>query len=94
VLASVRATNPTPSLDEHLTQIITIVSSIVAVCNDSVPFEGRSILHELGENCDRLSEVQASMGGNGNAVPNKEMRQTVAKSSFTVANAVKSLMKL
>jgi len=95
ILGSVRATNPAPSLDEHLTQIITIVSSIVAVCNESIPFEGQDILRELSEHCDRLSEVQASMGGgNGNNVLNKETRQIVAKSSFAVANAVKSLMKL
>jgi protein SPA2 len=90
----VRATNPAPPLEEHLTQIITIVSSIVAVCNDSVPFEGRAILQELSEHCDRLSEVQTSLGGSGNTVPSKETRQVVAKSSFAVANAVKSLMKL
>ena len=94
VLGSVRATNPQP-LDEHLTQIITIVSSIVAVCNESIPFAGREILKELSQHCDRLSEVQVSMGGgNGNNIPNKETRQIVAKSSFAVANAVKSLMKL
>jgi len=96
VLASVRNTNPSPSLTENLTQIITIVSSIVAVCNDSVPFEGRTILQELSEHCDRLSEVQAGMNGSGgmSATPSKETRQIVAKSSFAVANAVKSLMKL
>ena len=93
VLGSVRATNPQP-LDEHLTQIITIVSSIVAVCNESIPFAGRDILKELSQHCDRLSEVQASMGGINGNIPSKETRQIVAKSSFAVANAVKILMKL
>jgi protein SPA2 len=37
VLSGVRAPTPSPTLNENLTQIITIVSSIVAVCNDNLP---------------------------------------------------------
>jgi hypothetical protein len=37
VLFGVRAPTPSPSLNENLTQIITIVSSFVAVCNDNLP---------------------------------------------------------
>ena len=95
MLSGVRSPTPSPTLNENLTQIITIVSSIVAVCNESIPFGGRDVLRELSENCDRLSEVQASMSsGNGSNFSNKETRQIVAKSSFAVANAVKVLMKL
>lgn len=79
-------------MNENLTQIITIVSSIVAVCKDSLPpgsaQEGNEILRELSEHANKLSEVQS--------LPEvtKESRQIMAKSSFAVANAMKGLMKL
>ncbi|KAG2739467.1 hypothetical protein P692DRAFT_20916055 [Suillus brevipes Sb2] len=37
VLSGVRSPVPPPTLNENLTQIITIVSSIVAVCSDNLP---------------------------------------------------------
>lgn len=92
VLSGVRSPTPPPTLNENLTQIITIVSSIVAVCKDSLPpasaQQGVDILRELGEHANRLSETQA--------LPEvtKESRQVMAKSSFAVANAMKALMKL
>ena len=92
VLSGVRSPTPPPTLNENLTQIITIVSSIVAVCKDNLPpgaaAQGEDILRELGEHADRLSEVQAL------AEVTKESRQIMAKSSFAVANAMKGLMKL
>lgn len=93
VLSGVR--NPTPStsvLHENITQIITIVSSIVAVCKDNIPAasvqQGQELLNELSEHANRLSEVQEM------ADLTKESRQTMAKSSFAIANAMKGLMKL
>ncbi|KAG6866201.1 hypothetical protein C0991_007226 [Blastosporella zonata] len=92
VLSAVRSPTPSPSLTEHLTQIITIVSSIVAVCNDNIPAassqQGNGILHELSDHANKLSEVQA--------LPDvtKESRQIMAKSSFAIANAMKSLTRL
>ena len=92
VLSAVRSPVPSPSLNENLTQIITIVSSIVAVCKDNLPpasaAQGEDILRELSEHANKLSEVQA--------LPEvtKESRQVMAKSSFAVANAMKGLMKL
>ena len=92
VLSNVRSQNPSPTLAENLTQIITIVSSIVAVCNDSIPpesiEEGNSILRELSDQANRLSEVQ-SLGE-----VTKESRQVMAKSSYAIANSMKELMKL
>ena len=92
MLSSVRSPNPAPALNEHLTQIITIVSSIVAVCKDNVPpataEQGQDILRELSEHADKLSEVQVQGG------LTKESRQVMAKSSFAIANAMKSLMKM
>ncbi|KAF9268744.1 hypothetical protein L218DRAFT_954190 [Marasmius fiardii PR-910] len=92
VLSGVRSPTPSPTLNENVTQIITIVSSIVAVCKDNFPAatapQGNEILRELSEHANKLSEVQA--------LPEvtKESRQIMAKSSFAVANAMKGLMKL
>ncbi|TFK23690.1 cell polarity protein [Coprinopsis marcescibilis] len=92
VLSAVRSPTPAPTLNENLTQIITIVSSIVAVCNDNLPSasvqQGNDFLRELGDHANKLSEVQA--------MPEitKESRQVMAKSSFAIANAMKGLMKL
>ncbi|KAI0280179.1 hypothetical protein BGY98DRAFT_1095650 [Russula aff. rugulosa BPL654] len=92
VLSGVRSPTPSPTLNENLTQIITIVSSIVAVCHDNLPASqarhGGDILRELSEHADKLSEMQA--------LPEvtKESRQVMAKSSFAIANAMKALQKL
>ena len=92
VLSGVRSPVPTPSLNDNLTQIITIVSSIVAVCKDSLPpssaHAGGEILRELSDHANKLSEVQNLRD------VTKESRQVMAKSSFAIANAMKGLMKL
>jgi len=92
VLSAVRSPAPAPHLNENLTQIITIVSSIVAVCKDSLPStsmkEGNDILRELSDHCNKLSEIQAQ------SEVTKESRQAMAKSSFAIANAMKSLVKM
>lgn len=83
---------PPLTLNENVTQIITIVSSIVSVCRGNLPpgsaQQAAELLRELGEHARKLSEVQA--------LPEvtKESRQVMAKSSFAVANAMKGLMKL
>ena len=92
LLSSTRAGAPASDLDEHLTQIITIVSSIVAVCKGSLPSgsirEGEEILRQLGENCDKLSELQTQ------GEVTKQTRQAMASSSFAVAKAMKELRAL
>lgn len=92
MLSGVRSPQPSPTLNENITQIITIVSSIVAVCKDNFPpscvTQGQEILRELSEHATKLSEVQSM------PEVSKESRQTMAKSSFAVANAMKQLMKL
>ncbi|KAG7449778.1 uncharacterized protein BT62DRAFT_885871 [Guyanagaster necrorhizus] len=91
VLSSVRSPTPSNNLNENLTQIITIVSSIVAVCNDNLPpahqKQGSQLLAELTEHANKLSEVQS-------AEVTKESRQIMARSSFAVANAMRTLSKL
>lgn len=93
VLSSVRSPTPPPELAESLTQIITIVSSIVAVCNENLPSHavdrGRKILEQLSDNCNKLSLVQASP-----STLTKEARQQMAQSSFAIHNSVKELRNL
>ena len=92
VLYGVRMPIPAPTLNENLTQIITIVSSIITVCSSNVPptsaQQGTEILEQLSEYAKKLQEVQV--------LPEmmKESRQIMAKSSFAIANAMKGLMKL
>ncbi|KAF8160871.1 hypothetical protein B0H34DRAFT_765957 [Crassisporium funariophilum] len=92
VLSGVRSPTPSTKLSENLAEIITIVSSIVAVCNDNLPpataQQGNEILRELSEHANKLSDVQA--------LPEvtKESRQIMARSSFAIANSMKGLMKL
>ncbi|KAI6131244.1 hypothetical protein EDD17DRAFT_639635 [Pisolithus thermaeus] len=92
ILSGVRSPNPAPSLSENLTQVISIVSSIVAVCSDNLPpasaQQGAEILKVLRDHAKTLQDVQR--------LPEvtKESRQVMAKSSFAIANAMKGLMKL
>jgi len=92
VSSGVRAATPSLTLHENLTQIITIVSSIVAVCNNNLPpasaQQGNEILQEMSNHANKLSEVHAM------PEVTKESRQIMAKSSFAAANAMKGLMKL
>lgn len=92
VLAAVRNPNPSPELTEKITQIITIVSSIVAVSLDALPSasfdRGNTILDTLSDHCNKLSEVQAQ------GAVTKDSRQVMAQSSYAIASAVKELMKL
>lgn len=92
VLSGVRSPTPPVTLNENITQIITIVASIVAVCKDNLPpgsgTQGREFLRQLSEHANKLSEVQT--------LPEvtKEARQVMAKSSFAIANIMKSLGKM
>jgi len=92
LLSSTRSGAGAQELNEHLTQIITIVSSIVAVCKGSLPAAsarvGEEILRQLSENCDKLSELQAQ------GEVTKQTRQAMASSSFAVAKAMKELRAL
>lgn len=92
LLSATRAGAGGAELDEHLTQIITIVSSIVAVCKGNLPSasanQGEEILRQLGEHCDKLSELQSQ------GEVTKQTRQAMASSSFAVAKAIKELRAL
>ncbi|KAG8932703.1 component of the polarisome [Tulasnella sp. 418] len=92
LLSAIRAGADVAELNENLTQIITIVSSIVAVCKDALPAssveKGEELLAQLSENCNKLSELQ------GMSEMTKQTRQAMASSSFTVAKAMKELRAL
>ncbi|KDQ11966.1 hypothetical protein BOTBODRAFT_113544 [Botryobasidium botryosum FD-172 SS1] len=92
LLSSLRAGAQGPDIHDDLTQIITIVSSIVAVSKDSLPAasvpQGEDLLRELSENCNKLSEMQAV------SELTKPTRQTMQYSCFGVAKAMKELLKL
>ena len=92
LLSAIRTGAQGPEINENLTQIITIVTSIVAVSKESLPRggvrQGLEIVAQLTEQCDRLSELQ------GKAELTKTDRQTMASNSFGVAKAMKELMKL
>jgi hypothetical protein len=88
----VKSSTPSPTLNENLTQIIEIVSSIVAVCYDGIPAsqsqQGYDILGELSEHANKFMEMRAL-----DEVTN-ESRQVMTDSSFTIANAMKMLHNL
>ncbi|KAG8752017.1 component of the polarisome, partial [Ceratobasidium sp. 423] len=92
LLSAIRNGAQGPEINENLAQIISIVSSIIAVSKESLPRasarQGTDIVSQLSEQCDRLSELQ------GRAELTKQDRQTMAANAFGVAKAMKELMKL
>lgn len=95
LLAAIRTGNQSPQLNEHLSEVIAIASSIVAVAGNALPSalrgEGDVLLRDLIGNTNKLSEAQESAKHGGFE---KNLRQGIASASFGVAKALKSLMKL
>ena len=88
-------------LQENLSQIITIVSSIVQILQDNLPTdlqeESKSTIQELSANCDKLVELQNSAEGTGPAGTqtfSKQTKQAMATASFGVAKSLKSINSL
>ena len=92
LLAAIRSGGQGPALNEHLSEVIAIGSSIVAVSTDSLPAslrpEGDGLLKDLVENTDKLSEAQSQPEFT------KVIRQQIASASFGLAKSLKALMKL
>ncbi|QRW25490.1 cell polarity protein [Rhizoctonia solani] len=92
LLSAIRNGAQGPEINENLAQIISIVSSIIAVSKESLPRasvrQGTEIVSQLSEQCDRLSELQ------GRVELTKQDRQAMAANAFGVAKAMKELMKL
>ncbi|GAA5993547.1 hypothetical protein JCM11641_002865 [Rhodosporidiobolus odoratus] len=98
LLSAIRSGASGSELTENLTQIITIVSSIVAISREALPSsargEGDAILQELIKHCDQLSEMQnAAPGGNSDPFT-KQTKQAMAAASFGVAKGLKTLNSL
>ncbi|OXG89950.1 hypothetical protein C345_06146 [Cryptococcus neoformans A2-102-5] len=102
LLASIR-TNASPSvLNEHLSEVIAIASSIVAVSTNALPSslraQGDGLLRELVNNTNKLSEAQElgkqGQGSGQQGGFEKGVRQQIASASFGVAKSLKALMKL
>ena len=95
LLAAIRTGGATPALNEHLSEVIAIASSIVAVSTNALPtalrHDGNPLLKDLVENTNNLSEAQEQAKG---GAFDKNMRQVIASASFGVAKSLKALMKL
>ena len=86
-------------LNENLTQITTIVFSIVAISRDHLPAsssperaaisqQAERIFADLTENCDRLSDMQS------NTSFDRTTKSIMASASYGVAKGLKALNEL
>ncbi|WWC85905.1 uncharacterized protein L201_000775 [Kwoniella dendrophila CBS 6074] len=104
LLAAIRTNSSPSALNEHLSEVIAIASSIVAVSTNALPNslrpEGNDLLKDLVTNTNKLSEAQElasqqnSTAGGGGGGFEKSTRQQIASASFGVAKSLKALMKL
>lgn len=96
LLAAIRTGGQGPALNEHLSEVIAISTSIVAVSSNALPSRlratGDPLLAELVGNTDKLSEAQQTAANAGGF--DKQLRQGIASASFGVAKALKALMKV
>lgn len=92
LLSAIREGAQGVQLSENLTQITTIVSSIVAISKGNVPAkskaEGERILDELTDNCEKLSEMQSQDRFD------KSTKSSMASASYGVAKGLKALNAL
>ncbi len=96
LLAAIRTGGQGPALNEHLSEVIAVSSSIVGVCRASLPprlqAQSEPLLADLVGNTDRLSEAQQAASRAGGF--DKALRQGIASASFGVAKALKAFMKV
>lgn len=99
LLSALREGVQGPQLNENLTQITTIVFSIVAISRDHlshstspqhgpITAEAERIFAELTENCDRLSDMQSDTSFD------RMTKSVMASASYGVAKGLKSLNEL
>ena len=99
LLSALREGVQGPQLNENLTQITTIVFSIVAISRDHLPqstsprhapiaAEAERIFAELTENCDRLSDMQTDTSFD------RTTKSVMASASYGVAKGLKALNEL
>nr|ODN93036.1 hypothetical protein L204_05215 [Cryptococcus depauperatus CBS 7855] len=98
LLASIRTNSSPSALNEHLSEVIAIASSIVAVSTNALPSslraQGDDLLRDLVTNTNKLSEAQEMGKQGGQQGFEKNLRQQIASASFGVAKSLKALMKL
>ncbi|WWC66645.1 uncharacterized protein I206_100549 [Kwoniella pini CBS 10737] len=99
LLAAIRTNSSPSALNEHLSEVIAIASSIVAVSSNALPNslrgEGDGLLKDLISNTNKLSEAQENASQQGSQGGfEKTVRQQIASASFGVAKSLKALMKL
>lgn len=92
LLSAIRSGSQGPQLDENLSEIINIVSSVVSISRENLPpsrqADGFETLDDLATNCNKLSELQ----GDGAVQSfNKQTKQAVASASFAIARSLKQL---
>ncbi|KAJ9090659.1 hypothetical protein QFC19_009520 [Naganishia cerealis] len=84
--------NSNSRLSEHLSQVIAISSSIVAVSSKAMPAhhreEGQPLLDDMMNATEKLSEHQNSLDFS------KHVRQAIASAAFGMAKSLRALMKL
>ncbi|GAA5883728.1 hypothetical protein JCM3774_001663 [Rhodotorula dairenensis] len=93
LLSAIRSGASAAELNDSLNQIITIVSSIVAISQQALPAtdaEADAVLQDLTTHCDKLSEMQSTAGGNAPTFT-KQTKQAMAAASFGVAKSLKQL---
>ncbi|GAA6032874.1 hypothetical protein JCM8097_000840 [Rhodosporidiobolus ruineniae] len=97
LLSAIRSGAQDSELSDWLTEIITIVSSIVAISHEALPSsarqEGDAVLADLTRHCDQLSEMQNGPSHGGERF-NKGTKQAMAAGSFGVAKSLKQLNSL
>ena len=93
LLTAIRGGSPTPKLDENLSQIITIVSSVLTILRANIPAplhgESEPIMQDLQEFCDKLVELQTRDADAG--LTAKQANQQMANASFGIAKGLKSM---
>ncbi|EPQ26795.1 uncharacterized protein PFL1_05773 [Pseudozyma flocculosa PF-1] len=89
LLSAIREGAQGVQLNENLTQITTIVSSIVAISKGNLPVKSRAagerILSELTDHCEKLSEMQSHPSFD------KTTKASMASASYGVAKGLKAL---
>lgn len=95
LLAAIRTGDQGQTLNQHLSEVIAISSSIVGVTRNCIPpslrVRGDELLRDLVANTNKLSEAQETSRGEQF---DKQTRQEIANYSFGVAKSLKALMKL
>lgn len=92
LLSAIRGGIQGQQLDDHLTEIVTIVSSIISMSQEnmspSLRQQGADVFRELSNNCDKLKNLQQTHDG---AMFDRQTKQAVAAASFAIARSLKQL---